>query len=173
MKITVEDNSLQVARNFEKQVREQPLIVKTALGRTAEFLMGLIKQRTARGINADGNAFPPYSTKPYFFNITPRAGSPTYKTFEGGYKEYRNFMGKQSNKVDLNFSGNMLSNITQKSTPTQAIIYFANKFENTKALGNQKKRKFFAIGQKEQQPIVNVFMKEYNKLSKIWANEKI
>ena len=167
MKITVEDNSLQVAKNFEKQVREQPLIVKTALGRTAEFLMGLIKQRTARGINADGNSFPPYSTKPYFFNITPRAGSPTYKTFEGGYKEYRNFMGKQSNKVDLNFSGNMLSNITQKSTPTQAIIYFANKFENTKALGNQKKRKFFAIGQKEQQPIVNVFMKEYNKLSKI------
>ena len=167
MKITVEDNSLQVARNFEKQVREQPLIVKTALGRTAEFLMGLIKQRTARGMSADGNAFPPYSTKPYFFNITPRAGSPTYKTFEGGYKEYRNFMGKQSNKVDLNFSGNMLSNITQKSTPTQAIIYFASKFENTKALGNQKKRKFFAIGQKEQQPIVNVFMKEYNKLSKI------
>jgi len=173
MKITVEDNSLQVAKNFEKQVREQPLIVKTALGRTAEFLMGLIKQRTQRGINADGNAFPPYSTKPYFFNISPRAGSPTYKTFEGGYKEYRNFMGKQSNKVDLNFFGNMLSNITQKSTPTQAIIYFANKFENTKALGNQRKRKFFAIGQKEQQPIVNVFMKEYNKLSKLWANEKI
>jgi hypothetical protein len=53
MKITVEDNSLQVAKNFEKQVREQPLIVKTALGRTAEFLMGLIKQRTSRGINAD------------------------------------------------------------------------------------------------------------------------
>jgi hypothetical protein len=167
MKITVEDNSLQVAKNFEKQIREQPQIVKTALGRTAEFLMGLIKQRTQRGINADGNAFPPYSTKPYFFNITPRAGSPTYKTFEGGYKEYRNFMGKQSNKVDLNFFGNMLSNITQKSTPTQAIIYFANKFENTKALGNQRKRKFFAIGQKEQQPIVNVFMKEYNKLSKL------
>ena len=167
MKITVEDNSLQVAKNFEKQVREQPLIVKTALGRTAEFLMGLIKQRTQRGINADGNAFPPYSTKPYFFNISPRAGSPTYKTFEGGYKEYRNFMGKQSNKVDLNFFGNMLSNITQKSTPTQAIIYFASKFENTKALGNQRKRKFFAIGQKEQQPIVNVFMKEYNKLSKL------
>ena len=167
MKITVEDNSLQVAKNFEKQVREQPQIVKTALGRTAEFLMGIIKQRTSRGVNADGNAFPAYSTKPFFFNITPRSASPTYKTFEGGYKEYRSFMGKQSNKVDLNFSGNMLSNITQKSSPTEAIIYFASKFENTKALGNQRKRKFFAIGQKEQQPIMNVFMKEYNKLSKI------
>jgi hypothetical protein len=167
MKITVEDNSLQVAKNFEKQVREQPQIVKTALGRTAEFLMGIIKQRTSRGVNADGNAFPAYSTKPYFFNITPRSASPTYKTFEGGYKEYRSFMGKQSNKVDLNFFGNMLSNITQKSSPTEAIIYFASKFENTKALGNQRKRKFFAIGQREQQPIMNVFMKEYNKLSKI------
>jgi len=167
MKLTVEDNSLQVAKNFEKQVREQPQIVKTALGRTAEFLMGIIKQRTSRGVNADGNAFPAYSTKPFFFNITPRSASPTYKTFEGGYKEYRSFMGKQSNKVDLNFSGNMLSNITQKSSPTEAIIYFASKFENTKALGNQRKRKFFAIGQKEQQPIMNVFMKEYNKLSKI------
>jgi hypothetical protein len=167
MKLTVEDNSLQVAKNFEKQVREQPQIVKTALGRTAEFLMGIIKQRTSRGVNADGNAFPAYSTKPFFFNITPRSASPTYKTFQGGYKEYRNFMGKQSNKVDLNFFGNMLSNITQKSSPTEAIIYFASKFENTKALGNQRKRKFFAIGQKEQQPIMNVFMKEYNKLSKI------
>ena len=165
MKITVEDNSLQVAKNFEKQVREQPQIVKTALGRTAEFLMGLIKQRTQRGINADGDAFPPYSTKPFFFNITPRSATPTYKTFQGGYKEYRSFMGKQSNKVDLNFFGNMLSNITQKSSPTQAIIYFANKFENTKAVGNQKKRKFFAIGEREQRPIINVFMKEFQKLS--------
>ena len=165
MKITVEDNSLQVAKNFEKQVREQPQIVKTALGRTAEFLMGIIKQRTQRGINADGDAFPPYSTKPFFFNITPRSASPTYKTFQGGYKEYRSFMGKQNNKVDLNFFGNMLSNITQKSSPTQAIIYFANKFENTKAVGNQKKRKFFAIGEREQRPIINVFMKEFQKLS--------
>jgi hypothetical protein len=166
MRLTVEDNSLQVAKNFEKQVREQPQIVKTALGRTAEFLMGIIKQRTSRGVNADGNAFPAYSTKPYFFNITPRS-TPTYKTFQGGYKEYRSFMGRQNSTPNLDFFGNMLSNITQKSSPTEAIIYFASKFENTKALGNQKKRKFFAIGAREIQPIMNVFMKEYNKLSKI------
>ncbi len=146
MKITVEDNSLQVARNFEKQVREQPLIVKTALGRTAEFLMGLIKQRTARGISADGNSFPPYTE---------------------AYKTFRQQAGRQTQYPDLNFSGQMLSNITQKSQPTQAIIYFANKFQNTKALGNQKKRKFFAIGAREIQPVMNVFMQTYNKLSKI------
>jgi hypothetical protein len=146
MKITVEDNSLQVAKNFEKQVREQPLIVKTALGRTAEFLMGLIKQRTSRGINSDGNSFPPYTE---------------------AYKTFRQQAGRQTQYPDLNFSGQMLSNITQRSQPTQAIIYFANKFQNTKALGNQKKRKFFAIGAREIQPVMNVFMQTYNKLSKI------
>jgi hypothetical protein len=146
MKITVEDNSLQVARNFEKQVREQPLIVKTALGRTAEFLMGLIKQRTARGINADGNSFPPYTE---------------------AYKIFRQQAGRQTQYPDLNFSGQMLSNMTQRSEPSFAIIYFASKFQTTKALGNQKKRKFFAIGAKEIQPIMNVFMQTYNKLSKI------
>jgi hypothetical protein len=146
MKLTISDNSLQVAKNFEKQVREQPQIVKTALGRTAEFLMGLIKQRTARGMSADGNSFPPYTE---------------------AYKTFRQQAGRQTQYPDLNFSGQMLSNITQRSQPTQAIIYFANKFQNVKALGNQKKRKFFAIGAKEIQPIMNVFMQTYNKLSKI------
>ena len=146
MKLTISDNSIQVAKNFEKQVREQPLIVKTALGRTAEFLIGLIKQRTQRGISADGNSFPPYTE---------------------AYKTFRSNAGRQTQFPDLTFSGQMLSNITQRSSPTEAIIYFANKFQNTKALGNQKKRKFFAIGAKEIQPIMNVFMQTYNKLSKV------
>lgn len=146
MKITVSDNSLQVAKNFENQVREQPQIVKTALGRTAEFLMGIIKQRTLRGVNADGNAFPPYTE---------------------AYKTFRQKAGRQTQFPDLSFSGQMLSNITQKSEPSFAIIYFANKFQNVKALGNQKKRKFFAIGAREIQPVMNVFMQTYNKLSKI------
>ena len=146
MKITVEDNSLQVAKNFEKQIREQPQIVKTALGRTAEFLMGLIKQRTTRGMSADNNSFPPYTE---------------------AYKTFRQNAGRQTQYPDLTFSGQMLSNITQRSNPSFAIIYFANKFQNVKALGNQKKRKFFAIGSKEIQPIMNVFMQTYNKLSKL------
>ena len=146
MKLTISDNSLQVAKNFEKQVREQPLIVKTALGRTAEFLIGLIKQRTQRGISSDGNSFPPYTE---------------------AYKTFRQNAGRQTQYPDLNFSGQMLSNMTQRSEPDYAVIYFANKFQNTKALGNQKKRKFFAIGAKEIQPVMNVFMQTYNKLSKI------
>jgi phage gpG-like protein len=144
--ITVKDNALEVANNFEQQIKEQPNIIKTALGRTAEFLMFLIKQRTAKGISADGNAFPKYTAE---------------------YAFLRKKAGRQTSTPDLNFSGQMLSNITQRSNPNYAIIYFANKFQNVKALGNQTKRKFFSIGYREQQPIINVFMKEFNKLSKI------
>ena len=151
--IIVQDNSLQVAKNFERQVREQPQIVKTALGRTAEFLMGIIKQRTSKGIGTDGRSFPSYTE---------------------AYKTFRKNAGRQVERRDLNFSGQMLSNITQRSSPTEAIIYFANKFQNTKAYANQeilknknKGQKFFSIGEREIQPIMNVFMKEYNKLSTI------
>ena len=144
MKIEVQDNTLQVAKNFEKQVREQPLIVKTALGRTAEYLMGLIKQRTVQGKSANLTTFPPYTE---------------------AYKKFRQKAGRQTQFPDLTFSGQMLSNITQRSEPSYAIIYFANKFQNIKALGNQNKRRFFAIASNEVTPIMNVFMKEFNKLS--------
>jgi len=146
MKITVSDNALQVAKNFEKQVREQPLIVKKALGRTAEFLIYLIKTKTLKGIDADGNAFVQY---------TPE------------YKKFREQAGKQVTKPDLYFEGNMLGNIIQKSYPKYAEIFFASKFQNTKALGNQKKRKFFAIGNRDVNSIMNVFKKEFFNLSKI------
>jgi hypothetical protein len=145
MKIKVSDNTLQVAKNFEKQVREQPFIVKKALGRTAEFLIFLIKSKTKKGVDYQGNSFTPYTKE---------------------YKEFRQKSGKGT-RPDLIFSGQMLSSIIQKSSPQDAIIFFANKFQNTKALNNQSKRKFFAIGDRDVNSIMNVFSKEFKSLSKI------
>jgi hypothetical protein len=145
MKIKVSDNTLQVAKNFEKQVREQPFIVKKALGRTAEFLIFLIKSKTKKGVDYQGNSFTPYTKE---------------------YKEFRQKSGKGT-RPDLLFSGNMLSSITQKSFPTFAEVYFADKTENTKAINNQSKRKFFAIGDRDVNSIMNVFSKEFKSLSKI------
>ena len=146
MKITVSDNILQVAKNFEKQVREQPLIVKKALGRTAEFLIFLIKEKTKRGLDYQGNPFAKYTE---------------------AYARFRKEAGKQVTKPDLYFEGNMLSDIVQKSYPKFAEIFFASKFQNIKALGNQNKRKFFAIGNRDVNSIMNVFKKEFFNLSKI------
>jgi len=149
--ITIESNILQVVNNFEKQVREQPLIVKKSLGRTAEFLMFLIKKRTARGKDFNGMDFAKYT--PEYRKIREEKQLPL--------------------KPDLFFSGKMLSNMTQKSTPSYAQVYFSSIREGLKAMGNQRKRKFFAIGDAEAPLLKNKFMEEYNKLSKLWVKEKI
>ena len=143
--ITIQSNVLQVVANFQKQIIEQPNIVKTALGRTAEFLMFIIKQRTAKGKDFQGNSFIKYTSE--YSKIRKAKGLPT--------------------TPDLFFKGNMLSNMTQKSSPTKAEISFSAVRENIKALGNQRTRKFFAIGDKEKPILMNKFMEEYNKLSKI------
>jgi hypothetical protein len=143
--ITIESNILQVVQNFEKQVREQPSIVQKSLGRTAEFLMFLIKRRTARGKDFNRMDFVKYT--PEYRKIREAKQLPT--------------------KPDLFFSGKMLSNMTQKSSPTQAQVYFTAIREGLKAIGNQRKRKFFAIGDAEAPLLKNKFMEEYTKLSKI------
>ena len=146
MKITptVDDKRLQ--RKLNQQIREQPRQIKIVLGRTAEFLLGLIKQRTQKGKNADNISFPPYKPE---------------------YKAFRRERGRQVNYPDLNFSGQMLSNMTQKANSQQAILFFANKFQATKAIGNQKKRTFFAIGDRETKTLINFFAKEFKKVNKL------
>jgi hypothetical protein len=143
--ITIESNALQIVDNFSKQISEQPNIVKTALGRTAEFLMFIIKQRTAKGKDYQGNSFVKYT--PEYAKIRKVKGLPT--------------------TPDLFFKGNMMSNMTQRSTPTQARITFSAVRENSKAFWNQKTRKFFAIGDREAPLLKNKFMEEYNRLMKI------
>jgi len=146
MKITPKVDDARLKRKLNQQIREQPRQVQIALGRTAEFLLGLIRKRTQKGKDADGRNFRPY---------TPE------------YKAFRRQRGRQVQFPDLNFSGQMLSNMTQKATPKQAILFFANKFQNVKAVGNQKKRPFFLIGNKEQKTLINFFNKELFKQNKL------
>lgn len=146
MKITPKVDDARLKRKLNQQIREQPRQVQIALGRTAEFLLGLIRKRTQKGKDADGRSFRPY---------TPE------------YKAFRRQRGRQVQFPDLNFSGQMLSNMTQKASPKQAILFFANKFQNVKAVGNQKKRPFFLIGNKEQKTLINFFNKELFKQNKL------
>jgi len=144
MKITPKIDDRRLQNKLKKQLREQPRQIQKALGRTAEFLLGLIKSRTLKGSDADGRSFRPYKPE---------------------YKAFRRKKGRQVSKVDLNFSGQMLSNMTQKSDSTKAILFFANKFQAMKAVGNQKKRVFFAVGDRESKTLINFFAKEFKKVS--------
>lgn len=146
MKITPKVDDRRLRRKINQQLREQPNQVKIALGRTAEFLLGLIRNRTQKGKSADGISFRPYKPE---------------------YKAFRRQKGRQVRFPDLNFSGQMLSNMTQKASPKQAILFFANKFQNVKAVGNQKKRPFFLIGDKEQKTLIDFFAKELFKQNRL------
>ena len=146
MKIIPKVDDRRLQQKINKQIREQPRQIKTVLGRTAEFLMGLIKQRTQRGKDADSKSFAPYKPE---------------------YKAFRRERGRQVNYPDLNFSGQMLSNMTQKADPKKAIIFFASKFQGMKAVGNQKKRPFFLIGNRETKTLINFFAKEFKKVNKL------
>ena len=146
MKITPKIDDRKFKRKLNQQLREQPRQVQIALGRTAEFLLGMIRKRTQKGKDADNNNFKPYTSD---------------------YKEFRRKDGKQVRFPDLNFSGNMLSNMTEKANPKEAILFFANKFQNLKAIGNQKKRPFFLIGDKEQKTLIDFFAKELFKQNKL------
>ena len=57
--------------------------------------------------------------------------------------------------------------MTQKANSKQAIIFFANKFQATKAVRNQNKRRFFAVGDKETVTLINFFAKEFKKVNKL------
>ena len=146
MKIIAKVDDRRLRKKLDQQIREQPKQIKIALGRTAEFLMGVIKQRTQRGKDADGKRFLPY---------TPE------------YKVFRREKGRQSRFPDLNFKGNMLSNMTQKSDSKKAILYFSSTAQNIKAVYNQKKRTFFAVGNREGKTLINIFAKEFKKVSKL------
>ena len=146
MRVTATVNDKVLQKKIDKQLRSQPKQIQMLLGKTAEFLMGLIKQRTQRGKSADGLRFAPY---------TPE------------YKAFRRKKGRQTTFPDLNFKGNMLSNMTQKSDSPKAIIYFASKAQAIKAVGNNKKRTFFAIGNKEASTLINFFAKEFKKVNKL------
>ncbi len=146
MKITPKVDDAKFKRKLNQQFKEQPRQIKIALGRTAEFLLDMIKKRTQKGKDADNKKFKPYKPE---------------------YKAFRRAKGRQTRFPDLNFSGNMLSNMTQKANPKQAILFFSSKFQNLKAIGNQKKRPFFLIGDRERKTLIDFFAKELFKQNRL------
>jgi hypothetical protein len=48
MKITPKVDDKRLQRKLNQQIREQPRQIQTVLGRTAEFLMGLIKTKNSK-----------------------------------------------------------------------------------------------------------------------------
>lgn len=68
---------------------------------------GEVKNRIQqRGIKSDGTAMKPYSTKP-LYRPSGKRGEKEKKKYPGGYKEFRESEGMQTNHRDLTLSGDM------------------------------------------------------------------
>lgn len=110
------------------------------------------------GLATDGSAIGQYSTRPYYQNpnaligvptggVSPqgRNGSATFKNgkpkktryLPGGYAELRELTGRQSNTVDLNFSGSLERSVMVTQTDSVASITYTNEFEAEKMEGNE------------------------------------
>ena len=131
----------------DKAIKHMTEIINESVFEFAEVMLQaaqtgntLMKQRiTETGKDAEGNYFPPYSTKPMLVNcstkymnaavcnsltstkekraelkwVTLKNGDRSIRLFEleGGYKEFRNLHGRRIDFVDFVWSGELMGNI--------------------------------------------------------------
>jgi len=179
--IDVKTNSVQLSKEFRNIQIKFPNAIKKALANVSAFQIRNIRTRTERGISVNGSRFTPYSKKAYFFNVSPEGATPQYKTFQGGYAQFRRYKGRQSSFPDLNFSGRMFSSLTSKITPTKGTLFFRQADANKKAFyhdvagaGKGKVvRPFFSINDTEADKIGQLFADKIFKDIGLWALEKI
>lgn len=136
-----------VNRIISKMKRlEDNITSKTMMGEIGQYICFAIKKRTMEGVDADGVPFLPYS--------------PSYALFRAS-------TGRSTRKVNLFYSGSMLSAMTYKTTANQVRSYFLNtKDENgirnpEKAFHIQKRRRFFALSERDITQITNIVEEHY------------
>lgn len=111
------------------------------MGEIGTYIIFAIERRTAKGKDVEGRNFEPYS---------PR------------YKLFRQRTGHPVDKVNLFYSGSMMSSMTMDQTDSQVRVFFMNTQDRSgtsnplKAYFLNKDRRFFAISVEEQRKIVQM-----------------
>ena len=106
------------------------ILTRRIMGQIGAAAIEEINKRTGKGVDADNRRFEPYTPK---------------------YKKYKIKRGGRffTNKVNLSDTGAMLSAMQWKATDKKATIFFNKPKEALKASGNDRKRHFFAVNQKD------------------------
>lgn len=111
------------------------------MGEIGEYIIFKIQEQTAKGKDADGRAFTKY---------TPR------------YKLFRQETGHPVDKVNLFYSGSMMSSMTYDAGEDKVRVFFMNTTDKSgtsnplKAYALNKKRRFFAISVTGQAKIIDM-----------------
>tara|TARA_R100001460_G_scaffold72922_1_gene113763 strand:- start:355 stop:819 length:465 start_codon:yes stop_codon:yes gene_type:complete len=148
MDFTAKINTLEVKNLIQGIKKKQKKAIKTALNRVSNMAVLMITKRTQSGKLPDGGRMIPYAK---------------------ATKEDRKNRGRQVGFVDLTDSGKMFRSLDYRNTGFKSTLFFANKEREKIAfrhdfvgVGKKKtKRPFFAIGNKEEDKIVNEFTKFY------------
>jgi len=133
------------------------------------------------GLNVSLNSIGNYSTTPIYINPknSPRKftgqgkngeikfqNGISHKTkyFDNGYKGFRNYIGRTSNKVNLQLSGNLKANYQiQKTTNGYNIGFLSNKYTLiSKGLEEHFNTKIWGVSQRDRK-IVNIILKKFTK----------
>ena len=110
--------------------------IKLALFKTASIGVEIILNRTAKGVDINGQRFKPYSEKYAFFRAKK---------------------GRTPVNVDLNFTGQMLGDMSVKANSKKAEIFFLRGSEAKKASNNNKTREFFGFSRLEEKQLAKTF----------------
>ena len=120
---------------------EGGILSEQIMGEIATYVITMILQRTAIGVDAGGQNFKPYSPK---------------------YRLFREETGHQGTPVNLFYTGSMLSAMTYKTAKNYAEIFFMDTEDKyggnnpQKAYYNQQNRNFFSVSVNEQEQIRNM-----------------
>ena len=119
-----------------------------------------IKRRVFNdGLSTDGGKIGDYSTKPIYVNKDGYTGLPNRfkpvgktrsgnfkngnerksKYYSGGYKEFRNDVGRQTSYVDLELTSSMRLAFVTGRTGKGYAVGFINREQSQKAVGNEKR----------------------------------
>jgi hypothetical protein len=114
------------------------------------YIMTRIKVRTAKGVDAKGKPFKPYSA---------------------GYKLFREKHQHPSNIVNLTFTGSMLNSMTFDADNMKVDVFFQNTQsapgaarDSEKAFYLQKDRRFFALSVEDTKQIESIIRKEIRRI---------
>jgi len=119
----------------------QNVFERQLMAEIGEYIIFRIEKHTAQGKDVEGRDFDPY---------TPR------------YRLFRQKTGHPVDKVNLFYSGSMMSSMTRTETADESRVFFMPTVDRKgvsnplKAYALNKKRRFFAVGVAEQRKIIDM-----------------
>ena len=147
MEIKIRTNAKLISKKLKKLMRKSPRAIRAALGKTAEFAKaGIVKRTLEKSQDAFMRPLAPYSE--------------AYAKFKG------------STKVNLKVSGQMWSSLTTKADARTAKLFFLGEPQEYAAYQHfgirrggkiSKPRPFFALSDRQQKEITNIFSNEFRK----------